>query len=480
MNLAVEAKGKFRNSRNTGMLVTLLLVLLTATLLTGCAAIINSDSAILDSTSHVGSEKELRNAVNTINGPTVIVLTADIALTDSALSIPEGREITLISDNAERFWKLIGTNNQATISVNGILTLDRIIVTHVKDATDSGIRINGGKLILLGGEISGNTVNGSGGGVLNIDGSFLMMGGIITNNTATGCGGGVYNIGGSFSMMAGTIINNAADVDGGGVYNRDGTFSMSGGTISDNSAIDGGGVCLVDSNFTMSIGKITRNTAGHWGGGVCMIYSTFSMSGSEISGNIAGRTGGGVFNLGISGNFTLSGGKIFKNTVLYVTESDSKDDIKKDISAGAGVGGGVSLDYGGIFDLRGGVIFGNTASNGDGNVHKHGGNMYYFGAKESTVICMGITLVTAVLVVAGVIAWILRKKSKIHTYEVRSKFKVCNSRNTWILIALLIGVLFSSLLAGCVFMMNSKDTILDGAIHVRNEKELRNAVDIAV
>jgi hypothetical protein len=336
------------------MFVALLMVLLISSLLTVCASIINSDSAILDGAIHVGSEKELRNAINAIDGPAVIVLTADITLTDSALSIPEGKDITLVSDNAERFWKLVGAANQYFISVDGSLVLDGVIVTHVAGVLGGGVLVNGG-------------------------GEFFMSGGEISGNTVGGCGGGVYNIGGSFVMLGGTINNNTAYADGGGVYNRDGTVSMSGGTISDNSAIDGGGVCLVNSNFTMYTGKIACNTAGHWGGGVCMIYSNFTMSGGEISGNFAGRTGGGVFNIGISGTFTMSGGKISKNAVLYVTESGSKDDIKNDIAAGAGVGGGVSLDYGGIFDLRGGVLFGNTASNGDGNVHKHGGNMYYFG-----------------------------------------------------------------------------------------------------
>jgi hypothetical protein len=96
-----------------------------------------------------------------------------------------------------------------------------------------------------------------------------------------------------------------------------------------------------------------------------------------------------------------------------VTESGSKDDIKGDISAGAGVGGGVSL-FDGVFDLRGGIVYGNKAPNSDGNVHKHGGDVYYFGVRDNVVaICMGITFVVVAFVVVGVIVLLLRRRSRI-------------------------------------------------------------------
>ncbi|MCL2256847.1 MAG: hypothetical protein FWC14_01385 [Candidatus Bathyarchaeota archaeon] len=45
----------------------------------------------------VGTQTELRNAIDTANGPTIIALTADIALTNSMLNIPAGKDITLVS-----------------------------------------------------------------------------------------------------------------------------------------------------------------------------------------------------------------------------------------------------------------------------------------------------------------------------------------------------------------------------------------------
>ncbi|MDR2720163.1 MAG: hypothetical protein LBC03_05120 [Nitrososphaerota archaeon] len=255
----------------------------------------------------VEDESALRIAVDAADGSAIIALTSDIILTDSALGIPYGKDITLVSDKPEGFWKLIGVADQNTIDVKGKLTIDGIIVTHRK-GFGCGVCVNGG-------------------------GTFFMYSGEISDNKGVkGDGyGGVYNMG-TFVMSGGIISNNTADVDGGGVYN-------------------------------------------------------------------------------IGGSFVMSGGKISKNAVLYVTESGSKDDIKGDINAGAGVGGGVSLDYGGIFDLRGGVIFGNTASNGGGDVHKHGGNLYYFGVRDVVFICMCVALVVVVTAVGVVVLLLIKRKN---------------------------------------------------------------------
>ena len=171
----------------------------------------------------VEDESALRIAVDAADGSAIIALTSDIILTDSALGIPYGKDITLVSDKPEGFWKLIGVADQNTIDVKGKLTIDGIIVTHRK-GFGCGVCVNGG-------------------------GTFFMYSGEISDNKGVkGDSCGVYNMG-TFVMSGGTISNNTADVDGGGVYSRDGMFSMSGGTISNNSAVEGGGVCLVNSNL---------------------------------------------------------------------------------------------------------------------------------------------------------------------------------------------------------------------------------------
>jgi hypothetical protein len=61
----------------------------------------------------VGTEAELRVAVNNAVGPAVIVLTTDISLKGSALIISSGKDITLVSNNNVKFFKLIGVMGRA-------------------------------------------------------------------------------------------------------------------------------------------------------------------------------------------------------------------------------------------------------------------------------------------------------------------------------------------------------------------------------
>lgn len=96
-------------------------------------------------------------------------------------------------------------------------------ITHAKGVNGSAVKVCGfGRFTMYGGTITGNHVNGNGGGVYvdGTNGEFTMYGGSITNNSATGSGGGVYVDGknSSFTMYGGTITNNSAKNSGGGVY----------------------------------------------------------------------------------------------------------------------------------------------------------------------------------------------------------------------------------------------------------------------
>lgn len=96
-------------------------------------------------------------------------------------------------------------------------------ITRAANANGSVVRVRGfGSFTMYGGAITGNHVNGNGGGVYveGTNGSFTMYGGSITKNSATGSGGGVYVDGerSSFIMYGGTITNNSATGSGGGVY----------------------------------------------------------------------------------------------------------------------------------------------------------------------------------------------------------------------------------------------------------------------
>ena len=230
------------------------------------------------------------------------------------------------------------------------------------DKNSGAVYVDVGTFVMEGGEISGNSAVGNGGGVyVNTHGAFVMECGEISGNSAKR-GGGVYIGSGTFTMSGGEISNNqitgASVTDGGGgVYIGDGTFVMEGGDISGNSANRGGGVYVntqsIQSTFTMSDGTISDNEASKDGGGVYLLSgysasSTFVMEGGAISGNSADSDGGGVY-MGSRSTFTMSDGTISGNSA----DSD---------------GGGV-YGSGSTFTMSDGMISGNSAVSDGGGVY---------------------------------------------------------------------------------------------------------------
>jgi len=131
----VLSKFKTHSTTQKNRLVAILLtVVLLASLLIACALFMtnSNSSSPNDGVMHVKNEKELINAINKAKKATTITLDNDITLT-TTLTISNGKKITLLSDNTEKNFKLIGdVNDYSTISVDGggVLRLDGIIVTH--------------------------------------------------------------------------------------------------------------------------------------------------------------------------------------------------------------------------------------------------------------------------------------------------------------------------------------------------------------
>ena len=214
------------------------------------------------------------------------------------------------------------------------------ICNNETNGNGGGVYVDDGTFEMSG-TISGCTAN-SGGGIYNsADGTLIMKGGKISNNNVEGFGGGIYNTGvatisggtiasckvtghGSnyggggicstrrLTVISGIIKNcNARYNRGGGVQVFSGTFEMSGGEISDNVGYYGGGVCVAYSGtsiFTMTGGKIIGNEAWEQGGGV-YVGDKFTMSDGEISGNTAQYGGDGVYE-SLVGTFTHTGGTV--------------------------------------------------------------------------------------------------------------------------------------------------------------------------
>jgi hypothetical protein len=168
-----------------------------------------AETSSLENTVHVGTETELRDAVNNaVRGGVAVVIVFDdhIGLTGTTLTIPFGADVTLRSDRElvkqsdVEFFRLYSVSDVSTITVEagGLLKLEGIIVTHSEGAYGTGVEVNfGGTLTMIDGQISGNTAT-YGGGISN-RGSFSLSGGIITGNTAS-AGGGIAAFNGDFTM----------------------------------------------------------------------------------------------------------------------------------------------------------------------------------------------------------------------------------------------------------------------------------------
>lgn len=157
-------------------------------------------------------------------------LTGDVVLTETWVVHTTSSPIVLCLNG----HKITMKDSDPAIEVNGTSTginaslvitdcKGKGTITHAKGVNGSAVKVCGfGRFTMYGGTITGNHVNGNGGGMYvdGTNGEFTMYGGSITNNSATGSGGGVYVDGknSSFTMYGGTITNNSAKNSGGGVY----------------------------------------------------------------------------------------------------------------------------------------------------------------------------------------------------------------------------------------------------------------------
>lgn len=157
-------------------------------------------------------------------------LTGDVELTETWVVKMTGSPIRLCLNGYSITMKGSGPAievNGTTSGINASLVITDCNgngqITHAEGKTGPAVKVCGfGRFTMYGGTITGNHVNGSGGGVYveGTNGSFTMYGGSITKNSATGSGGGVYVDGerSSFIMYGGTITKNSAKNSGGGVY----------------------------------------------------------------------------------------------------------------------------------------------------------------------------------------------------------------------------------------------------------------------
>jgi len=162
---------------------------------------------------------------------TTITLTQNVKAlsTETALTVPEGKKITLDlgsytldrglpqgTDKAKQNGSVIIVLGQLTVTGNGT-------ITGGNSARGGGVCVeHGGKFTLSGGTITGNTSNPYGGGVyVRAQGSLALTGGAITGNTAAQCGGVYCARGSTFELSGDPVVqdNKATNVSDASVSN---------------------------------------------------------------------------------------------------------------------------------------------------------------------------------------------------------------------------------------------------------------------
>ena len=249
-------------------------------------------------------------------------------------------------------------------TINGKITVGSGATLTLTDCSDSGrvqgeVLVNGGKLELYSGTITGGVQVGKKGADYQTGSSFTMYGGAITGNEDYG---GVFLVGTtnyidppSFTMHGGTISNNtagASDGGGGGVYvGEKCSFTMDGGTITGNTATNGNGggiyihfnagnVSISNATITDNKASATGNTSyGHGGG----IYSErgVTVKGVTITGNNSTFEGGGIYG---KGAITLTDATVTDNN-QYDVYYDGTESTNPKLTVSGSVKAGYYANY---------------------------------------------------------------------------------------------------------------------------------------
>ena len=245
------------------------------------------------------------------------------------------------------------------------------------------IYMTGGQIEITGGEIYENVATTFGGSIYMGNGNFEMSDGEISGNTAIS-GGGFYVNGGTVMITGGDIMDNiATEGNGGGFYSGGGTVNISNAIISGNHADSGFGGGLY-SDAGIIVGTVAMGTgatiSGNYAKGGAGFYvagestsETTIQGGSVISGNLATEDGAGAYIA--SGNLVMKDSDIKGNTALnngggiFVDggELTLRDgNIGESEAPNHAINGGGFYLQGGNANISGGTVQYNTATNGAG------------------------------------------------------------------------------------------------------------------
>lgn len=382
----------------------------------------------------LGSYQSLKAAMDFCNSATgrtfTILLTADDLAQGAEATVVSGKNICLKSKSVTRHTikqtdEYENGNELAkrhiSIQTDGGLTLENIVLEGIGRlygyesywATNGGVKLTGGTLILGKNAMITKTFGNKGGAIEAIESSsvYLKSSGKVHFNQSSDTGGGIFakdstvvlsetssvsnNIGqwrtGGINLDHSllTISNEAAITGNIAMHNEAGGIkaennsrvTMAGGSIASNSVEDGGkggGIYADGGSLDLSNGMIQLNKASEAGGGIYVTNAAITASNSSINQN-SGKDGAGIYSNNSSlqlsegtivqkNEASLDGGGIYAvNNETSLTDSRISDNISNTN------GGGIFM-RGNKLIVSNGEISSNTASNDGGGIRATGGS----------------------------------------------------------------------------------------------------------
>ncbi len=231
----------------------------------------------------------------------------------------------------DRNLDLVGSGTNDTI-IDGEAAGTTLVVNDSVTATLTDLQITGG------------SIDGNGGGILN-NGDITLTNVLVTGNTATDGGGGIYSSG-TLTLDDAWITSNTGMTDG--------TGSIGGGGI----AISGASASLIMDNSTVSNNRLIQpGTEDRGGGGIAIKLGGVVIRDSLVTGNESGYAAGGIYAAG-------------SGATLLMERSIVSDNLTGTFpSRNVGRGGGLFLDNGILAEIVDSTITANASKSGGGGIY---------------------------------------------------------------------------------------------------------------
>lgn len=282
------------------------------------------------------------------------------------------RGITVSGANAYRIFYVSDGNAMLTsqVTLRGLILQDG----YVSNNSGGAVRNLGENLLIENCTLTGNSANfavvGGRGGALASSGSTTLRDSTVSQNSTNDLGGGLAVFSGTLEVFDSAITGNSSRSAGGlHLIYSGATLTMSGGSMSGNTADDAAGALGVVGS-AMVDGTAFANNSAELGGGIGVFGGTLTLTNATVNGNTAVDHGGGI-RISSGGVLNMTGGALSGNSAelaggLSIDGSATLIDVTVENNVADNTGGGIRILTGGSLNMTGGGLMGNTATRGGG------------------------------------------------------------------------------------------------------------------